>query len=191
MTVRTPLRLAALAPIALGATLLAGCGGSTPAAGGSQPASSNSNGSSSAGSNTDANSGSSGGGTSINDGIGHPVNVCSLLPASTAASLSGVPVTVAQEQDTPSYKLWVCNYTTTAVGTSGFNISVLADDAVPGYTGSLQADTSAKSVSGIGDKAFSGVLGFEALFGNVSINVSGLQSDSASEALIRYLQPKL
>jgi hypothetical protein len=181
MTVRTPLRLAALVPLALGATLLAGCGGSSTAAGGSQPGSGSSN--------TDANSGS-GGGTSINDGIGHPVNVCSLLPASTAASLSGEAVTVAQEQDTPSYKLWVCNYTS-ADGTTGFNISVLADDAVPGYAGSLQADTSAKSVSGIGDKAFSGALGFEALFGNVSINVSGLQSDSAAEALIRYLQPKL
>jgi hypothetical protein len=185
MTVRTPLRFAVLAPIALGATLLAGCGGAATTPGGSQSGSGNS----STGSNTDANSGS-GGGTSINDGIGHPVNVCSLLPASTAASLSGEPITVAQEQDTPSYKLWVCNYTS-ADGTTGFNISVLADDAVPGYAGSLQADTSAKSVSGIGDKAFSGALGFEALFGNVSINVSGLQSDSAAEALIRYLQPKL
>jgi hypothetical protein len=182
MTVPSPLRLAALAPIALGAALLVGCGGSTPAAGGAQAASSSSGGSSSGG--------SSSGGTSINDGIGHAVNVCSLLPASTAASLSGVPVTVAQEQDTPSYKLWVCNYTN-AGGTNGFNISVLALDAVPGYAGSLEADTSAKQISGLGDKAFSGVLGLEALFGNVSISVSGLETDSAAEALIRDLQPKL
>ena len=33
------------------------------------------------------------------DGIGHPVNVCALLPAATAASMSGEPITVAQEQD--------------------------------------------------------------------------------------------
>jgi hypothetical protein len=185
MTVRSPRKLAVVAPIALGVALLAGCGGSPAASGGTQPGS----GGSSTGSNTEANTGS-GGGTSINDGIGHPVNVCSLLPASTAASLSGLPITVAQEQDTPSYKLWVCNYTI-ADGTNGFNISVLALDAVPGYAGSLAADTSAKQISGLGDKAFSGALGLEALFGNVSISVSGLPSDSASEALIRYLQPKL
>jgi hypothetical protein len=186
MTVRSPLRLAVLAPVALGATLLAGCGGSSTGTGASQPASGSSNGAS----NSSSNNGSSGGSTGIADGIGHPVNVCSLLPASTAASLSAEAITVAQEQDTPSYKLWVCDYTT-ADGTNGFTISVLALDAAPGYDAALSADPSAKPVSGIGDKAFSGVLGFQALFGNVSIDVSNLASDSASEALIRYLQPKL
>jgi hypothetical protein len=169
-------------PLALGATLLAGCGGSSTAAGGSQPGSGSSN--------TDANSGSGGGGTSINDGIGHSVNVCSLLPASTAASISGVPVTVAQEQDTPSYKLWVCDYTT-ADGTNGFTISVLALDAAPGYEADLTANGTVQPVSGLGDKAFTGTTGTEALFGNYSINVSNLQSSSASEALIRALQPKI
>jgi hypothetical protein len=185
MTVRMPLRLAALAPIALGATLLAGCGSSPAATGGSNPGAGSSGGSA----NTDANSGSSGG-SGVNDGIGHPVNVCSLVPASTAASLSGEAITVAQEQDTPSYKLWVCNYTN-ADGTEGFTISVLALDAAAGYDGSLQADTNAKQITGLGDKAFSGILGLEALYGNVSIDVANLQSDSASEALIRYIQPKL
>jgi hypothetical protein len=185
MAIRTPLRLAVLAPIALGATLLAGCGSAATTPGGSQSGSGSSGGSS----NTDANSGSSGG-TSINDGIGHPVNVCSLLPASTAASLSGLPITVAEEQDTPSYKLWVCNYTV-ADGTNGFTISVLALDAAPGYDANLTADTSAQQVSGLGDKAFTGTTGTEALFGNYSIDVSNLQSASASEALIRALQPKI
>jgi hypothetical protein len=186
MTVRTPLRFAALVPLALGATLLAGCGSSPAASGGSQPGA----GGSSTGSNTEANSGSGGGGTSINDGIGHPVNVCSLLPASTAASISGIPVTVAQEQDTPSYKLWVCDYTT-ADGTNGFTISVLALDAAPGYEADVTANGTVQTVSGLGDKAFTGTTGTEALFGNYSINVSNLQSSSASEALIRALQPKI
>ena len=186
MTFRTPLRLAVLAPIALGATLLAGCGGAATTPGGSQSGSGNS----STGTNTDANSGSTGGGTSINDGIGHPVNVCSLLPASSAASISGEPITVAQEQDTPSYKLWVCNYTS-ADGTTGFTISVLALDAAPGYEANVTADSSAQPVSGLGDKAYTGTTGTEALFGNYSIDVSNLQSASASEALIRALQPKI
>jgi hypothetical protein len=186
MTVRTPFRFAALVPIALGATLLAGCGGVTTSAGGSQPAS----GGSSSNSGGSSNSGSSAGGTSIEDGIGHPVNVCSLLPASTAASLSGEPITVAQEQDTPSYKLWVCNYTS-ADGTTGFTISVLALDAAPGYDADLTANGTVQPVSGLGDKAFTGTTGTEALFGNYSIDVSNLQSSSASEALIRALQPKI
>ncbi len=180
MAIRRPLRFAALAPIALGATLLAGCGGTSTSAGEST----------SSGSSSNNSGGSSNSGTGIEDGIGHPVNVCSLLPASTAASLSGEPITVAQEQDTPSYKLWVCNYTS-ADGTSGFTISVLALDAVPGYDADLSADTSAQPVSGLGDKAFTGTTGTEALFGNYSIDVSNLQSASASESLIRALQPKI
>jgi hypothetical protein len=186
MTVRSPLRLAVFAPIALGATLLAGCGGSSTGTGASQPASGSSNGAS----NSSSNNGSSGGSTGIADGIGHPVNVCSLLPASTAASLSAEAITVAQEQDTPSYKLWVCDYTT-ADGTNGFTISVLALDAAPGYDADLTSATSAQQISGLGDKAFASSYNVEALFGNYSIQVSNLQSESASEALIRYLQPKL
>jgi hypothetical protein len=181
MTVRTPLRFAALAPIALGATLLAGCGGASTSAGGSQPAS---------GGSSSSSGGSSNSGTGIEDGIGHPVNVCSLLPASSAASISGEPITVAQEQDTPSYKLWVCNYTS-ADGTTGFTISVLALDAAPGYDADLTANGTVQPVSGLGDKAFTGTTGTEALFGNYSIDVSNLQSSSASEALIRALQPKI
>jgi hypothetical protein len=181
MTVRTPLRFAALAPIALGATLLAGCGGASTSAGGAQPAS---------GGSSSSSGGSSNSGTGIEDGIGHPVNVCSLLPASSAASISGEPITVAQEQDTPSYKLWVCNYTS-ADGTTGFTISVLALDAAPGYDADLTANGTVQPVSGLGDKAFTGTTGTEALFGNYSIDVSNLQSSSASEALIRALQPKI
>lgn len=128
---------------------------------------------------------------SVTDGLGHPVNVCTLLPVATVASVSGKPLSVATEDDTPSYKLYVCNYTS-ADGTSGLNVSVLALDAAAGYDGSLQAAGSgAKQISGLGDKAFSSVLGVQALFGNVSITVSNLRSDTAAETLIRTLQPKL
>jgi hypothetical protein len=176
MTMRSPFRLAALIPIAAGATLLAGCGGAATSSGGSPPGA--------------GSGGSSSGSTSINDGIGHAVNVCSIMPAATAAAVSGMAITVAQEQDTPSYKLWVCNYTT-ADGTNGFTISVLALDAAPGYDANLQADTSAKPVSGLGDKAYAGTSGVEALFGNYSIDVSNLESASASETLIRDVHSKI
>jgi hypothetical protein len=189
MIARMPLRLAAVVPIALAAAVLAGCGssgGGSPTTGSavSQPGSGNSG---------SGNSG--GGGTSVNDGIGHPVSVCTLLPAATAASISGEAITVAQEQDTPSYKIWVCNYTN-AAGTGGFTISVLAMDASVGFSADIQANSSVsgaqyQSISGLGDKAFSSISGVEALFGNVSISVSNLASTTASETLIKDLQPKL
>jgi Protein of unknown function (DUF3558) len=190
MIARTSLRLAAVAPVAFAAVLVTGCGSSATGT------SSSSNAASQLGSSSSNNSVSSGsGGTSVLDGIGHPVNVCALLPAATAASMSGEPITVAQEQDTPSYKLWTCNYTS-ADGTNGFTVNVLAMDAAAGFDGDVQTNSSigaAKytSVSGLGDKAFASISGVEALFGNVSINVSNLNSDSASEAIIRALQPKL
>ena len=105
MTMRSPFRLAALMPIAAGAALLAGCGGAADlgrrdrsqvavpgARAAARPRSTTAS--------------------------GIAVNVCSIMPAATAAAVSGLAITVAQEQDTPSYKLWVCNYTT-ADGTNG------------------------------------------------------------------------
>jgi len=137
--------------------------------------------------------GQQGGAGSVNDGLGHPVNICTVLPVATVASITGEPLTVATEQDTLSYKTYVCNYTS-ADGTSGVTVTVLAMDAAVGYDATLSATNqvvTAKQISGLGDKAFSGPLGLEALFGNVSISVTNLQSDAAAETLIRTLQPKL
>lgn len=89
----------------------------------------------------------------MDDGLGHPVNVCALLPVATVASVSGGPFNVAKEADT--------------------------------------AGTSDKQISGLGDKANSSLLGLDALFGNVRITVTNLQSDAAAATLIRTLQPKL
>jgi len=137
--------------------------------------------------------GQQGGAGSVNDGLGHTVNVCTLLPVATVASITGEPLTVATEQDTLPTKTYVCNYTSSD-GTYAVLITVAAMDAAIGYDADLSATsqvTTAKQISGLGDKAFSGPLGLEALFGNVSITVSNLQSDAAAETLIRTLQPKL
>lgn len=182
----TPIRLASLVVVAAAGTLLTACGAGTSPTGGSGNGGQSSN----AGSQSGSQSGS-GGGTGISDGLGHPVNVCSLLPADTAASISGEPISLTTEDDTPSIKLYKCKYTSTD-GTEGFDVSVLADDAVPGYDNEVNVEgSSGHVITGLGDKAFSGILGLKALFGNVSIDVSNLQSDSAAENLIRALQPKL
>jgi len=187
MNVRTSIRFAGLLPLALTGILVTACGSSSAttlgSSGGSQPAS--------------GGSGSSGSGSSnsVLDGIGHPVNICTLLPVATVASVSGEPITVAQEQDTAGLKIYACNYTS-ADGTSGVTVSVLGMDAAAGFQGSIDANKSVPGaqytpISGLGDKAFSSISGVEALFGNVSISVTDLQSNAASETLIRDLQPKL
>jgi len=174
-----------LAPVAVAIGLLSACSSGAPAGAGTANTGQTNNGGSQV---------ASSGGGSVADGLGHPVNVCSLLPAATAASISGEPITEAQEQDTPGYKLYACNYTNPGQAT-GFVISVLAEDAAIGYDANVQANSSVVAIhqiSGLGDKAFSSsASGVEALFGNVSISVDGLQSDSAAEAVIRALQPKL
>jgi hypothetical protein len=186
MSIRTSIRFAGLLPLALAGILVTGCGStstSTPGSGGgSQPAS----GGSGSGSSSD---------TGVLDGIGHPVNVCSLLPVDTVASVSGELLTVAKEQDTISYKIYSCDYTS-ADGTSGLTVDVLAMDAAAGFQGDIDANKAVGGapyapISGLGDKAFSAITGVEALFGNVTVKVSDLQSTSASETLIRDLQPKL
>jgi len=134
-----------------------------------------------------------GGAGSVSDGLGHPVNVCALLPAATVASITAEPITKAVENDTLSYKIYDCDYSSTD-GTSGLSVSVLALDAAAGYDGSMQASQQGNAVvqiGGLGDKAFSSILGVFALFGNVSITVSNLRSVDAAETLIRTLQPKL
>ena len=135
--------------------------------------------------------GQGGSGGSVSDGLGHPVNVCSLLPVATVASLAREPLTVATEDDTLAAKAYVCEYTS-ADGTSELRITVEAMGASVGYDSALQAaGTGAKQISGLGDKASSSILGLDALFGNVSITVSNPPSDAAAETIIRTLQPKL
>lgn len=143
------------------------------------------------GSGSGSGSGGSSGGGTVADGLGHPITLCTLLPVATVAQLSGENLTVTKEQDTPSYKIYMCDYTS-ADGTSGVTVSVLAMDAAAGYNGALSAiGSSAKQISGVGDNAFSAVTGVQALFGNVSITVSNLQSDDAAVQIIKALQPKL
>ena len=134
-----------------------------------------------------------GGAGSVNDGLGHTVNVCTLLPVATVASITGEPLTVATEQDTLPTKTYQCDYTSSD-GTFEVLITVFAMAAAIGYDLDLAGTnqvTTAKQISGLGDKAFSGPLGLEALFGNVCITVADVQSDAAAETLIRALQPKL
>ncbi len=190
MTIRFDLALRGGAALVLGLSVLA-CGSAVSSLGAAGQTTAVAGATALPSSQGQSQQGGSGAG-SVEDGLGHAVSICTLLPASTAASISGEPITQATEDDTTAYKTYACDYSSTD-GTTGFRISVLAMDAAVGYDGDLQANqvVKVKQISGLGDKAFSGVGGVEALFGNVLIAVSNLQSDDASVSLIRALQPKL
>jgi hypothetical protein len=133
----------------------------------------------------------SGGGT-VDDGLGHPVAVCTLLPVATVAQLSGEALVNAKETDLlPDAKSYGCLYTD-SLGTGNVGVSVLAKNAANIFnTGLTFADNHAKPISGVGDKAYSGEVGVSALFGNVEISVTGIQDDDAAVKIIQTLQPQL
>jgi hypothetical protein len=139
---------------------------------------------------TTAAAASGAGGSSAADGLGHPVDVCSLLPVATVAQLSGEPITVAKEDDLTNAKAYTCAYTD-AIGTSNVAVTVLAMNAAASYNAGVAANGSgAKQISGVGDKAYSAITGVCALFGDVMISVTGLNSDDDAVKIIQTLQPK-
>jgi hypothetical protein len=182
--------------MAMAAAALAGCGGAASSAG-SAGSGSSSAGGGSASSSSSASQGSSGssssGGSSL-AGLTGEVNICSLMPPATIARITGKPFTATQRQDTPSYKLYSCNYTDK--GYDQLNLGIEGLDASAGYGADLSVEGSqAKAVSGIGDKAFSaGVLAqLEVLYGNVLIKITGLTAPTTSQSkqIISQLHAKL
>ena len=122
--------------------------------------------------------------------------VCTVLPMSQAASLSGVALASSREQDDPGFNAYRCDYFP-ASGTGGFSVSVTAVGGAQAYANSLQTDTVAGSaenvapLSGVGDKAFSARDGIRAVFGDRMIYVSGVASDPTAVVVIKAVQAKL
>jgi hypothetical protein len=164
MSIRTPIRLAALAPLVCAATMLAACGsssGGSPATGGGSPATGG--GSTPAGGSTSqpATSGSSGSDAKCSD----------LTPAAASASM-GKAVTVTLDTTGATLAgLTICNVT---VADEGYPIQLDVDTV--GGQALFSADEQAfggKDLSGVGDKAFTGSTGVEVLSGGVDIRVIG------------------
>jgi hypothetical protein len=123
------------------------------------------------------------------------VVVCTELPISQAASLSGVALATSREQDDAGFDSYRCDYFP-ASGTGGFSVSVTVAIGAQAYANSLQTDTvegAAEHVApltGVGDKAFSAQDGVRAVFGDRMIYVAGLPTDPAV-AVIKAVQAKL
>jgi hypothetical protein len=193
-------RTASALTIAGAAIALAGCGGSggsaaSPAGGGTTSlAASASSGSGSAS--------SSGQGGSSTAGLSANIDICSLMPKEVIARIVGKPFNTVERQNTPSYKLYDCNYTSKVTSTGGgdqLDLGVVGMDGSVGYNADLSAMSGgvghATPVPGIGDKAFtSGVMAqLEVLYGNVVIKITGLTSPTIAQdkEIISGLHAKL
>jgi hypothetical protein len=181
---------------ATAAVSLAGCGGSSKAStsAAAQPA-----GGSSAKAATKAGSGSSG-------GLKGAVNVCELMPASRISQITGKTFTMTKEDDTASYKLFSCDYTTdpTVGGATAeqMDLNVIGMGGAVGLSADIDAAkqvnnklTNLTPVSGIGDKAYGGGIEahLEVLYGDVLIKISGLTEVTTDQGkqIISELHSKL
>jgi hypothetical protein len=166
MSVHNSIRVAAIAPVALSAMLLAGCGaassgavtatgnpitggnptaGGTPTAGGSQP----------------------GAGTTSSSGA-----KCTDLTAAAASAAVGKAVTVTLDSSgTQLAGLTVCNVVD-ADEVYSIQLDVDTSDAQALYSADQGADGGV-GLAGVGDKAFTSSLGVEVLSGSVDIQVIG------------------
>jgi hypothetical protein len=122
--------------------------------------------------------------------------VCTVLPISQAASLSGVALATSREQDDAESNAYRCDYFP-ASGAGGFSVAVTVVGGAQAYANSLQVDTIAGAtehvapLTSVGDKAFSAQDGVRAIFGDRMIYVAGLASDPPAVAIIKALQAKL
>jgi hypothetical protein len=171
VSTRTPIRLAALAPVFCVATLIAGCGST----GTGSPAASSGSGANGSGSPAAGRSATPvGANTSPPAPAGASASTAKctdLTPAAASASL-GKAVTVTLDTGGASLPgLTICDVT---VADEGYPIQLDVDttDASTLYA-SDQQSFGGSNLSGVGDKAFTDSVGVEVLSGSVDIQVIG------------------
>ncbi len=172
---------------------LAGCGGSSTSNTSSQPVSGSSS--------KSATKAASGGGE-----LKGAVNVCALMPPATLSQITGKTFQKAEPDNTPSYQLYNCNYSTdpTSGGVTAeqLNLDILGKGGAVGLKADVDAASQVKSslttlhpVSGIGDKAYGGGIEarLEVLYGDTLIKISGLTeiTEDQGKQIISQLHSKL
>ena len=177
---------------------LAGCGSSSKAS--TSAAAQGGGGSSNTSAPKTGSSGSSG-------GLKGAVNICSLMPASRISQITGKTFTMTKEDDTPSYKLYSCDYTSDPTAGGGatpeqMDLDIVGMDGAAGLSGDVDAAkqvnnklTNLTPVSGIGDKAYGGGIEahLEVLYGDVLIKISGVTDVTTDQGkqIISELHSKL
>jgi hypothetical protein len=167
------LRRAALLAAAVAALPLAACGSSAAAG---NPTT----GASTAGQPSAAATSSSTGAASA-----HPVDVCSTLPAATAAQLSGQPITTASAITEQAPNEYGCAYSSDDDSVQ-VEVQVFEHDAASSYATFLAGSPGASAVGGLGHKAFFDNDGtMYVLTGSSLIQVNGLNTADECAALAR------
>ncbi|MGI8880702.1 MAG: DUF3558 family protein [Jatrophihabitans sp.] len=166
-----PSTTAALIAIGVTVLLIAGCSSSSPA----QP-------DSSTGSHSSAKGASA---ASASPAAAHPLDVCAIVNAASAASLTGQPITTAVPRSGLEAKEYGCGYSNDDDSLQ-VQLTVFEHDASNTYDTVSSTSKSVSTVSGVGDKAFfdnDGTL--YVLAGADLIQVNGLDTADQSAALAR------
>jgi hypothetical protein len=168
VSVQGPIRLAALAPIALAGILLAACGASNasgPATSGGNPTA--------GGNPTGGSTPTAGGASQPGSGVSASSDAkCTDLTAAAASAAMGKTVTVTLDTaGAPLAGLTVCDVVD-AAEVYPIQLDVATADAQALYSGDEQA-FGGVDLGGVGDKAFTSSVGVEVLSGGVDIQVIG------------------
>jgi hypothetical protein len=169
---RTPIRIAALVPVACAAALLAACGSSSgtgPSGGGSSQPASGTSGSGSQPASAPPGSGSqpASGGSSGGSGA-----KCTDLTSAAASAALGSTFTVTLDSSGAS----LAGVTDCTVADADLATSIQLDVDTAGAAALYNADfqsVGGTPLSGVGDKAFTDAIGVETLSGSVDITVIG------------------
>ncbi len=111
------------------------------------------------------------------------VNICALMPAATISQLTGKQFTTTETDNTSSYQLYSCNYTSTvAQGSNQLALDIIGNNGAIALSADVDAAKSVNNkltnltpVTGIGDKAYGGGIQghLEVLYGDILIKLSG------------------
>jgi hypothetical protein len=152
-------------------------------------------------SSTAAKTGSGGSG-SAGGGLKGSVNICSLMPPATLSQITGKQFDKTEEDNTASYQIYACDYTSSTQIGNQLRIDILGKDGAVGIDADVAAANQVKSsitalhpVSGIGDKAYGGGIEahLEVLYGDTLIKISGgtdISTDQGKQ-IISQLHSKL
>lgn len=114
-----------------------------------------------------------------------PIDVCAVLPAATAAKLSGLAVTIGNVLTGLQPQEYGCGYTN-ARDDVQFEVKVFEHNAARSYDFFFSGSKKATPVSGIGDKAFFDNDGtMYVLKGNNLIQVNGVKTADQCAAVAR------
>ena len=164
------------------AAVLSGCGSSSQGSGSAAPAVSSAAASSGS---PNAASSSATSETSAPGASPRAIDVCATVPAASAASLSGEPITRADPQTNLQPQEYGCAYGN-ADDSVEFEVTVFEHGAATTYDFALSATTNPSAVSGLGDKAFFDNEGtMYVLAGSDLIQVNGLNTADQCAALAR------